>query len=111
MRRLLDFLYDGSAWLAALAMIGVLLMVLLSIVSRQFGFHAPGTDAYAGYSMAAVAGTPSITVPVGASHGLPLGLMFMGRPYSEGDLLGFAYALEQLTRARTKPEYRPTLTP
>jgi TRAP-type C4-dicarboxylate transport system permease small subunit len=53
MRRLLDFLYDGSAWLAALAMIGVLLMVLLSIVSRQFGFHAPGTDAYAGYSMAA----------------------------------------------------------
>lgn len=53
MRRLLDFLYDGSAWLAALAMIGVLLMVLLSIVSRQFGFHVAGTDAYAGYSMAA----------------------------------------------------------
>lgn len=53
MRRLLDFLYDGAAWLAALAMIGVLLMVLLSIVSRQFGFHVPGTDAYAGYSMAA----------------------------------------------------------
>ena len=53
MRRLLDFLYDASAWLAALAMIGVLLMVLLSIVSRQFGFHVPGTDAYAGYSMAA----------------------------------------------------------
>ncbi|MGV3572802.1 MAG: TRAP transporter small permease [Ramlibacter sp.] len=53
MRRLLDFLYDGSAWLAALAMVGVLLMVLLSIVSRQVGFHVPGTDAYAGYSMAA----------------------------------------------------------
>ena len=51
MRRLLDFLYDASAWLAALAMIGVLLMVLLSIVSRQFGFHVAGTDAYAGYSM------------------------------------------------------------
>jgi len=53
MRRLLDFLYDASAWLAALAMIGVLLMVLLSILSRQLGFHVPGTDAYAGYSMAA----------------------------------------------------------
>jgi TRAP-type C4-dicarboxylate transport system permease small subunit len=53
MRRLLDFLYDGCAWLAALAMIGVLLMVLLSIVSRQLGFHVAGTDAYAGYSMAA----------------------------------------------------------
>ena len=53
MRRLLDFLYDAGAWLAALSMIGVLLMVLLSIVSRQVGFHVPGTDAYAGYAMAA----------------------------------------------------------
>ncbi|MBC5784833.1 TRAP transporter small permease [Ramlibacter sp. USB13] len=53
MRRLLDFLYDGAAWLAALAMVGVLAMVLLSIVSRQVGFHVPGTDAYAGYAMAA----------------------------------------------------------
>jgi TRAP-type C4-dicarboxylate transport system permease small subunit len=52
MRRTLDLLYDGAAWLAALAMIGVLLMVLLSIVSRQVGFHVPGTDAYAGYCMA-----------------------------------------------------------
>jgi TRAP-type C4-dicarboxylate transport system permease small subunit len=53
MRRLLDFLYDACAWLAALAMVGVLAMVLLSIVSRQLGFHVPGTDAYAGYCMAA----------------------------------------------------------
>ena len=53
MRRLLDFIYDAAAWLAALAMIGVLAMVLLSIVSRQIGFHVSGTDAYAGYSMAA----------------------------------------------------------
>lgn len=53
MRRTLDLIYDAAAWLAAMAMIGVLLMVLLSIVSRQMGFHVPGTDAYAGYSMAA----------------------------------------------------------
>ncbi len=53
MRRILDFLYDASAWLAALAMVGVLAMVLLSIVSRQVGFHVAGTDAYAGYAMAA----------------------------------------------------------
>ncbi len=53
MRRLLDGLYDGAAWLAALAMVGVLAMVLLSIVSRQLHFHVPGTDAYAGYCMAA----------------------------------------------------------
>src|SRR5881398_78133 len=53
MRRLLDFLYDAAAWLAALAMVATLAMVLLSIVSRQVGFHVPGTDAYAGYAMAA----------------------------------------------------------
>ncbi|MBI2771593.1 MAG: TRAP transporter small permease [Burkholderiales bacterium] len=53
MRKFLDNLYDGAAWLAALAMIGVLVMVLLSILGRQLNFHVPGTDAYAGYCMAA----------------------------------------------------------
>ena len=52
MRKLLDAIYDGAAWLAALFMVGVLLMVLLSIVSRLMHFHVPGTDAYAGYAMA-----------------------------------------------------------
>ena len=53
MRRALDALYNGAAWLAALCMIGLLAMVLLSIVSRLLHFHVPGTDAYAGYLMAA----------------------------------------------------------
>ena len=53
MRRAMDALYDGAAWLAALFMIGLFVMVLLSIVSRQLHFHVPGTDAYAGYMMAA----------------------------------------------------------
>ena len=53
MRRSLDFLYDATAWLAALAMIGVLVMVLSSILGRLLNFHLPGSDAYAGYSMAA----------------------------------------------------------
>ena len=52
MRKALDALYDGAAWLAALFMIALLLMVLLSIVSRLAHFHVPGTDAYAGYLMA-----------------------------------------------------------
>jgi TRAP-type C4-dicarboxylate transport system permease small subunit len=51
-RRLLDTLYDSAAWFAALCMVGLLAMVLLSIVSRQLHFHVPGTDAYAGYLMA-----------------------------------------------------------
>ena len=53
MRRALDALFNGAAALAAVCMVGLLLMVLLSIVSRQLHFHVPGTDAYAGYLMAA----------------------------------------------------------
>jgi TRAP-type C4-dicarboxylate transport system permease small subunit len=52
MRRTLDALYDGAAWVAALMLVGVLAMVLLSIVSRLLHFHVPGTDSYAGYMMA-----------------------------------------------------------
>ena len=52
MRTLLDRLYMAAAALAAAFMVGLLLMVLLSIVGRQFQFHVPGTDAYAGYLMA-----------------------------------------------------------
>ena len=63
----------------------------------------------AGYGAAAVAGTPSITVPMGETHGLPLGLTFMGRAYSEGDLIGFAYALEQIVKARKTPAFRATI--
>ena len=65
----------------------------------------------AGYGVAAVAGTPSITVPMGDVRELPIGLAFMGRAYSEAELLGFAYAFEQATRARKPPQYRPTLSP
>ena len=63
----------------------------------------------AGYGMAAVAGTPSLTVPIGDTHGLPLGVTFMGRAYSEGELIGFGFAIEQATKARRAPKYAPTL--
>jgi TRAP-type C4-dicarboxylate transport system permease small subunit len=53
MRRTLDALYDGCAALGAIFMIALLVMVLLSIVSREIGFNVPGIDAYAGYMMAA----------------------------------------------------------
>jgi TRAP-type C4-dicarboxylate transport system permease small subunit len=52
LRKALNGLYDGAAWLAALMMIGVLVMVLIGIIGRQFDFYVPGTDAYAGYLMA-----------------------------------------------------------
>ena len=52
MRKALNALYDGAAGLAALFMVGLLVMVLLSVISRLLHFHVPGTDAYAGYLMA-----------------------------------------------------------
>ncbi len=52
MRKFLDGLYATSAWLAGIAMIGILVMVLATIISRLMGVNLPGTDAYAGYAMA-----------------------------------------------------------
>ncbi|HJV60569.1 MAG TPA: TRAP transporter small permease subunit, partial [Albitalea sp.] len=52
-RRALDALYDAAAALAALFMVGLLAMVTLSILGRQFHFNFSGVDAYAGYMMAA----------------------------------------------------------
>ena len=57
----------------------------------------------AGYGIAAVAGTPSLTIPAGDSHGLPLGVTLMGRPWSEAELLGYGFALEQRLKARRAP--------
>jgi TRAP-type C4-dicarboxylate transport system permease small subunit len=53
MRASLDRLYDVAGWLAAVFMIGTLVFVLLGIFGRILGFHVRGTDAYAGYCMAA----------------------------------------------------------
>jgi len=52
-RKTLDALYNSAAALAALFLVGLLVMVVLSILGRQLHFHLPGTDAYAGYLMAA----------------------------------------------------------
>ena len=62
-----------------------------------------------GYGAAAIAGTPSITIPIGDSRGLPFGLTFMGPPFSEPRLIALAYALEQRTNARRTPRFLPTV--
>ena len=63
----------------------------------------------AGYGVAAVAGTPSLTVPMGEVEGLPVGLVFMGPAWSEARLIGLAYDFEQATRHRRPPTFRTTL--
>ena len=52
MRRLLNAIYNGAAALAALCMVGLLIMVMASVVSRELGFNLRGIDSYAGYFMA-----------------------------------------------------------
>jgi TRAP-type C4-dicarboxylate transport system permease small subunit len=52
-RRFLTLLYDAAGYLAALFLMGTLAMVLIGIAGRLLDFHLPGTDAYAGYCMAA----------------------------------------------------------
>jgi amidase len=59
-------------------------------------------------SAAAVAGYPSITVPAGFVFGLPVGLSFFGRAWSEPTLLKLAYAFEQATKLRKMPRFLPT---
>jgi amidase len=56
----------------------------------------------------AIAGYPSITVPAGATFGLPVGLSFIGRAWSEPKLIALAFAYEQATRHRRKPEFLET---
>ncbi len=58
---------------------------------------------------AAVAGYPSITVPNGYVFGLPVGILFFGRAWSEGVLLRIAYAFEQRTRHRRAARLMPSL--
>ena len=58
---------------------------------------------------AAIAGYPSITVPNGYVHGLPAGILFFGRAWSEGVLIRIAYAYEQATRHRQAAKLLPTL--
>ena len=59
---------------------------------------------------AAVAGYPSITVPAGNVSGLPVGLSFFGRAWSETVLIKLAYAFEQATKHRQIPLYRPNIS-
>ncbi|MDE2927206.1 MAG: amidase [Acidobacteriota bacterium] len=66
-------------------------------------------DSYGGGSSggAAVSGYPNVTVPAGFVHGLPVGISFFGRAWSEGKLIRLAYAFEQATQARRAPQFRP----
>jgi len=69
------------------------------------GDHVAGGSSGA----AAVAGYPNINVTAGYLWGLPVGISFFGRVWSEPTLLKIAYSFEQLTKARQKPRFLPTI--
>jgi amidase len=69
----------------------------------------PGAaNAAAPSSVTSVAGYPHITVPAGYFRGLPVGISFFGRAWSEPTLIKLAYAYEQATRHRKPPAFAPT---
>ena len=60
-------------------------------------------------TLAAVAGYPSVTVPAAQVFGLPVGLSFVGRAWSDARLLALAAAFEARTHARREPKFLPTV--
>lgn len=64
---------------------------------------------YGAYSPAAVAGFPSVTVPMGQVQELPVGLTFFGRAWEDGKMIGLAYAYEQAARHRVAPKFIGTV--
>jgi len=75
---------------------------LIDLVNGDSGY-VPGPS-----GIAAVAGYPHITVPAGYSRGLPVGISFFGRAWSEPTLIKLAYAFEQATKHRRPPTFAPT---
>jgi amidase len=60
---------------------------------------------------AAVAGYPHITIPAGFAKGLPCGISFVGKAWSEPTLIAMAYAYEQASRRRRPPSYVRSVNP
>jgi Asp-tRNA(Asn)/Glu-tRNA(Gln) amidotransferase A subunit family amidase len=68
--------------------------------------HPPekGKGPFSASSIAALAGYPDLSVPIGLVEGLPIGMSLVGPQWSEQHLLSLAYAYEQAARARVPPE-------
>jgi len=60
--------------------------------------------------LSAVAGYPHLTVPMGAVHGLPIGLSIIGRQWHDARVLAAGHAYEQASRLRVRPAYLQTIT-
>jgi amidase len=96
----IDFIMDKNKLDALIAPTGGPAWVTDSVNGDHF------TSGYS--TTSAVAGYPHVTVPAGYVFGLPVGLSFFGRAWSEATLIKFAYAFEQATKARRAPQFLAT---
>ncbi len=96
----IDRVMDGGSLDAILAPTGGPAWVTDLVNGDHFG----GSSS----QFAAAAGYPNVTVPAGFVHGLPVGVSFYGRAWSEPTLIRIAYAFEQATRHRRAPRLLPT---
>jgi amidase len=99
-RAALDAALKTDGGLAAIVAITTGPAACIDLVNGEYG-TGPG---YSG--PAAMAGYPHLTVPMGNVHGLPVGLSFVGGPYTEAMLLSLGYAYEQATKHRQAPTFR-----
>lgn len=76
---------------------------MTDLINGDCGSHYIGSS-----TIAAVAGYPAITVPVGLVGGLPFGVSFFGKAFSEPSLINIAYSFEQITKARKTPQFSPS---
>lgn len=76
------------------------------LIDSVNGDQSPGGGAG---SLAAIAGYPHLTVPMGTVQGLPVGLSFMGAKWSEAQLLSLGYAFEQAAQKQITPRFLPSI--
>ncbi|MDF7777429.1 amidase [Sphingomonas sp. AOB5] len=100
---------DGIAAMLKSADVQMLVMPSYGPAWLSDPVHGDGSSGPSASRLPAVSGYPHLTVPMGLAGGLPVGLSFIGAPYSDGLLLRAGYAYEQQSKARVAPRYLPSV--